>query len=173
MRVLRVGTSRGFSVWFVFRSFNIHSSIRTWAAAVIGLSHVLLPQSLNMTADWWWFQRLRVMTTLSLFMISFCNLSFLSLPFFFSLLFCVPSSERKSAIPLNSAWWQTASALSPSVREAVGGGAAAWTLGKMCVCGSPGWIIHNFCWAGGDSQDFPTICDVCVFMVSAVLVRIC
>lgn len=49
--------------------FLFHSQQRIpqiWAAGVIGLSHILLHhQSLDMTTDWWWFQRLRVMTALS------------------------------------------------------------------------------------------------------------
>lgn len=69
-----------------------------WAAAVIGLSHILLHQSLNMTTGWWWFQRLRVMTALSPSLWSHFAICLFS-PFpFFPLLFWAPSSEYNSII---------------------------------------------------------------------------
>lgn len=56
-------------VFFFILFFLFHSQQRIpqiWAAGVIRLSHILLHhQSLDMTTDWWWFQRLRVMTALS------------------------------------------------------------------------------------------------------------
>lgn len=105
--------------------------------------------------------------TLSLFMISFCSLSFLS-PFFFPLLFWVLSSEHNSTFPLLSASWRMTSALSQSIREAVGGGdGASLNFARKCVCGSPGWIIHNICWAGGDSYDLLQFVR-CVYKMSAL-----
>lgn len=64
------------------------------------------------------------------------------------------------------------SALSQSVREAVGGGAGAClNFGENVCVAHQDELFINICWAGGDAYDFPTICDVCVYIMSTVSVR--
>lgn len=119
--------------WFCFLLLQ-HSQQQIppiWAAAVIGLSHILLHQSLNMTTGWWWFQWLMVMTALSPSLWSHFAICLFS-PFpFFPLLFWAPSSEYNSIILRISASWRMTSALSQSIREAVGGGADACLNTRM------------------------------------------
>lgn len=126
-----------------------------------------------MTTDWWWFQRLRVMTALSLSLWSHFAICLLSPMAFFSLLSLVPSSERNSTIPLISASWRmTVLCLSPLENLLAKELVPAWTLGKTCV-----WLTrmnysqHLLGWWRFIWFFFPKICDVCVYKMSPVSIR--
>lgn len=121
---------------FVPLTFTVSVDSQIWGTGVIRPSHRLPHHSLNMTRVWWLSQQLRVMTALAPSLWSHLEFRLFSqMPFFSpSLLFWVSSSQRNSTIPVISASWHMTSALSQSIREAVGGGAGdCVTMAKMCV----------------------------------------
>lgn len=119
-----------FCLFFVALTFSRF----LWAAGVIGLSHILLHQSLNMTTDWWWFQRLRVMTVLSPSLWShFAICLFSPFPFFLSTSGCLhlSTTAQFNLFRRHEEWQVLCFSLSEklSAEELV----PVWTLGKMCV----------------------------------------